>query len=377
MRSAAGMPPEHPGSRSLFRRAATVALAWGLVGLGLVGLAYLAWQVRVLLALLFLAILLATALRRPVSLSESVGAPRLLGVLGVYLVLVVAAILVLWLVVPPLIEQGASFVQSLPQAVDDIFGWLRGLLRSVVPGDRVQQTVEGIQSALADLLPPIEAVLQVPLLFAGILVNIGLIIFLSAFLLLDGRSLFEAVLRYVEPERRDRLREVGTTIADRLGAYIVGQLVVMLVVGVGAMIGMVVLGVPYVLPLGFIAFITEAIPLIGPWIGGAIVVLVAFTVGPFEGVAMAAWYLVLQQLEGNVLVPIVQKRAIEVSPTIVLFATTAGGVIAGILGALLAIPLVAVVEVVMQEVVLPARRLSWGEDPHPSGASSEGSDDGR
>ena len=86
---------------------------------------------------------------------------------------------------------------------------------------------------------------------------------------------------------------------------------------------------------------------------------------------MGAWILVLQQIEGYVLVPIVQKQAIRVSATVVLLAVVAGGTIAGILGALIAIPIVAVTQVIFSEVVLPARRESW-QNGYSEGAEADG-----
>ncbi len=354
------------------RRVAISSLTWGLVWLGLIILAFLAWQLRVVLAMVFLAILLAAAMRNPVRIIEGWGLPRVAGVAISYLLLLAVLGLGIWLIVPPLVEQASSFVQNLPDTIDRLLGWVRDTAAPILPGDAVQQAIDGVRSSLDQFLPGIQSALQVPLVVVGVLINVVLILFLSAFLILDGQSMWDAILGYVHPERRQRMRAIGESVMGKLGSYVIGQLVIMTFTGVGSALGMLIIGVPYVLPLGFLAFITEAIPLAGPWIAGIPITLVAFVQSPLQGIFMGAWILALQQLEGYVMVPIVQKRAIQVSSTIVLLAVVAGGAVAGVLGALIAIPLVAVSQVIMREVVLPARRNTWQEgQPEAEGGPSD------
>ncbi len=133
----------------------------------------------------------------------------------------------------------------------------------------------------------------------------------------------------------------------------------MAITGLGTALGMLVLGVPFPLPLGLLAFLTEAIPMVGPYIAGVPIVLIAFSESPITGVLMAAWIFGLQQLEGYVLAPSILRHAVDLSPVIILLAIVAGGTLAGVLGALIAVPLVAALQVLVREVVLPLRRASW------------------
>jgi putative heme transporter len=357
------MPPKQPSTsypdEGSVRSAAVNAATWGVVLLAIVLAAYLVWQLRVVLSLVFLALLLAAAIRGPVDRLASLGLPRVVGVVVVYLVVLAVAALGVWLIVPPLVEQASALFENLPQTIESLLGWLRSTLGPLIPGSAIQDAMDGIRSSLDQVLPGIQSALRVPLVVAGVLVNVVLIIFLSIFLILDGGSMWNAFLGYFPPQQRERMRGIGETVMSKLGSYVVGQLVIMSATGVGAVVGMLIIGVPYALPLGFLAFVTEAIPLVGPWIGGAPIIAVAFVQGPVQGLLMAGWILLLQQVEGYVLVPFVQKKAIQVSPTIVLLAVVAGGTIAGVLGALIAIPIVAVTQVLMREVVLPARRRTW------------------
>jgi predicted PurR-regulated permease PerM len=117
-----------------------------------------------------------------------------------------------------------------------------------------------------------------------------------------------------------------------------------------------VLDVPFAVPLGALSFITAAIPLAGAFIAGGPIVLVALTVSPGTGLLMAAWLVVLQQLEGSVITPYIQGRVVNLSAIAVLLGVLAGTSVAGIVGGIIAIPLVAVADVVLRDIVFPLRR---------------------
>ena len=144
----------------------------------------------------------------------------------------------------------------------------------------------------------------------------------------------------------------------RLGAYVRGQLLVMGIIGLGSAAGMLVLNVPFAVPLGALSFITASIPLAGAFIAGGPIVLVALTVSPGTGLLMAVWLVVLQQLEGSLITPYIQGRAVNLSAIAVLLGVVAGTSIAGIVGGIIAIPLVAVADVILRDIVFPLRRLA-------------------
>lgn len=373
------MPSDQPGARArpsgdtvgdlALRRTAQVAATWGLVWLGLLLLALLVWQLRVILALVFLAILLSAALRRPVDGLERLRLPRVAAVLTTYLVLLAILALVAWLVVPPLVEQAAELIMALPETAEQVLGWVSSSLAPLIPGNALERMIEDIPARLGEAIPDLQSVLAVPLVVIGVLVNLVVVVFLSAFLVLDGGGLWRTALDYLEPDRRERLTAIGHNVVDKLGSYVAGQLVVMAVTGVGVAVGMLIFGVPFVVPLAFLAFLAEAIPIAGPFISGVPIVLIAFLEGPITGLLMAGWIFALQQLEGYVLIPLVQNKAIQVSPTIIILGVVAGATLGGVLGAVIAIPLIAVVQVVMSEVVLPERRRSWQRSEGQQGAA--------
>jgi predicted PurR-regulated permease PerM len=172
-------------------------------------------------------------------------------------------------------------------------------------------------------------------------------------------------LRFFEDRRGERLLDLARTALGKLGAYVRGQLIVMFLVGAGTTAGLLLLGVPFALPLGVFAFIAEAVPFAGPWVAGIPIVLIAALESPLTGLLVAIWFIVLQQLEGFVITPLVQGRVVRVSPMVVLLAVLAGALLGGIIGAIIAIPIVAVIDVLIEEVILPLRRRQQDGNPDP------------
>ncbi len=338
--------------------AARRALAWMLVGVATLVLVLLAWQLRQLLILIFLALLMAAAIYQPAGWLERHRLPRVLSVIAVYLAVLLVLAGIVWLIAPPLVGELVGLAERTPQLVEQVRGWLQGLLDQL-PGDVQAPGLDEATERLGSMLPNLSALAGIPLVMLNVIINLVLIVFLSALLVLERDSLRDGLLRYIAPDRRARVTEVGRTAIDKLGAYVRGQLVMMTAIGIGTGIGMFIVGVPFVLPLSFLAFLTEAIPLVGPYIAGVPIVALAFAESPLTGLLMTGWIVGLQQFEGYVLQPAIQKKALELSPVVVMLAVVAGGMLAGIVGALIAIPLVAVVQVVLQHVVLPLREQTW------------------
>ena len=137
------------------------------------------------------------------------------------------------------------------------------------------------------------------------------------------------------------------------------------VTGVGSFVGLTVIGVPFALPLAIFAFLTEAVPIAGPVISGIAMIIVAFTQSPIQGLLAVGLVVIIQQAESLVLVPVIQGRLISISPVAALLAVLAGSAIGDIPGAILAIPVTAIVMVVIDDVILPWRRLQIGEEVMP------------
>ena len=155
------------------------------------------------------------------------------------------------------------------------------------------------------------------------------------------------ILAYVPADRRAGARDAWNEIEGRLGLWVRGQLLLMGAMGLATGVAYSLLGLPVALLLALVAALAEAIPIVGPLLGAIPAVLVAATVSPELALIVAGVYVVLQLIEGSVLVPIVMRNTVGISPLLVLVSLLVGGAVAGILGALLAVPVAASIEIVL------------------------------
>ena len=343
------------------RSVAGIALRASLVVLGVAFAAYLVYELRLLLILVFLAILLASGLYGVVRFFERM-LPRIAAVLVSYLLLIGAIGLVMFLIFPPLIRQAVDLVDDFPRIVDDLRDGAIQLLDNVAGTGSGREIVDTLTGGAGDSLPELGSLLSVPLTLVGILANLIIVVFLSALMLIERDRSREYLLKFVSPSDHDAVMESSRRALLKLGAYVRGQLMVMTIIGGGSVLGLVVVGfivqgspLPFSVPLGALSFITAAIPLAGAFLAGGLIVLVSLTVSPLAALLMLAWVVVLQQLEGSVITPYIQGKVVNLSAVVVLLAVVAGTSLAGIVGGIIAIPVVAVVDVVIRDIIFPLR----------------------
>ncbi len=350
---------ERPEPRSI----AGITFRASLVVLGVVLAAFLVYQLRLLLILVFLAILLAAGLHGAVRFFERL-LPRVLAVLLSYVLLIAAFGLIMFLIFPPLVREAVEFADDAPAIAGELRTGAIELIDGMAGTGTGEDIVNSMTSGARDSLPQIGSLLSVPLTVAGILANALVVIFLSALMLIERDRVRSWGLEFVERQDREAVLGVTRNALLRLGAYVRGQLLVMALIGVGSAAGMLLLGVPFAVPLGALSFITASIPLAGAFISGAPIILVALTVSPGTALLMAVWLIVLQQLEGSVITPYIQGKVVNLSAIAVLLGVIAGTSIAGIVGGIIAIPLVAVADVVLRDIVFPLRRRSGEQRAH-------------
>ena len=339
------------GTAIAFRAAIVIVL----VGLA----AWWVYLVRDVLVLGLLAVVIAAAIHAPVEILERRGVRRVFAVLLVYLGLIVVVGLLLALLVPPLLAQAREFAADLPTILGSLSGSINALLAQLglSTGGSLVDTILGSLGSLGGLLA------RIPGVVVGFLSALLLVTFLSALMILERDRARSWTMRFVQPSDRPGLDGLLRKAAHRLGAYVRGQLLIMGVTGVGSFAGLSLIGVPFALPLAIFAFLTEAIPIAGPVISGIAMIVVAFTQSPAAGLLTVGLVLIIQQAESLVLVPVIQGRLISISPVVALLAVLAGSAIGDIPGAILAIPVTAIVMVVIDDVILPWRRRDIGDEP--------------
>ena len=362
------------GRRNVALERALAIVPPTLAVLAILVLVLLAWNLRGLLILAFVGALIAAALHGPSEWLERHGLPRGLAVVGVYLAIALVVVGLVVVILPPLVDQAAALVQDLPTIVDRAYTTTMGALNQVLGGGMGEDVGDQIAEEIGSLRPDIATVARLPLTLFEALLAIGTTLFLSLLLLLERDNAARWSLRFVDERNRTTTANVLREALEKLGAYVRGQFIVMTVVGVATTIGMIVLGVPFALPLGVLAFLAELIPLVGPFIAAAPILVVAFLEDVPTGLLMAAWLVVVQQAEGWILTPLIQGKVLSLSPVVVLLAVFGGGQLAGIVGAVIAVPILAVVDVILRDVVLPLREgRPIGPDPPEEPADRGGS----
>jgi predicted PurR-regulated permease PerM len=165
-------------------------------------------------------------------------------------------------------------------------------------------------------------------------------------------QILNLLLRLSPLSRRSYVELIWNDVEKTLCAYVRDQVILIVVIGVAAYVGLVILGIPYAPALAIIAGLTEAIPLVGPFLGAIPAVLVGFTISPTTGLLIAGWYLLIQQLEGNILVPKIMEHQVGLNPLLVMIALIAGGTLNGMVGALLAVPIAGALQVIVRHLLI-------------------------
>ena len=326
---------------------------------------------RNVLILMLMAVILASGLQPFVAWIRGhlpIGrGPTILLVYGVFLAVVVGMALV---VVPAALAQFDRTLTRLPPFFASAREWA-----ATIDPPGLSRTVTSLIDAAARTIKPPDAtpstgqVVQVGLTLAEALTTVLTLLTVVYFWLTEHARLQRYVLAFVPEHRRKRARDVWNAAETRLGMWVRGQLILMSTIGVATGVAYTLLGLPSALLLGLLAALAEAIPIIGPLLGAIPAVLVAATISPQLALAVAGVYLVLQLIEGNVLVPLVMRNTTGISPFIVILSVLIGGAVGGFIGALLAVPIAAAGEVLIEG--LQAREVPVAQDPGTTEAADD------
>jgi predicted PurR-regulated permease PerM len=191
------------------------------------------------------------------------------------------------------------------------------------------------------------------------------IAFLTLFMLLEGPAWMERLYGLLPEEKQPRWRAIGRDIYRTIGGYVTGNLTISLIAGIVSTLALVILGVPYAVALGLLVGILDLIPLAGATIAALLVTTVAFLDSTTSGIIILIFFVVYQQIENHILQPVVYGRTVQLSPLAVLIAVLIGSELAGVIGALAAIPVAGTIQVLLVDW-LKHRRARQGPDPTPT-----------
>jgi predicted PurR-regulated permease PerM len=343
-----GKPGRPLSRRSPFRVAFTAALG--------VALAYALVQavvaVRSVLILLLISAFLAIGLNPAVEALERRGLARGRAVGAVLVGVLLFFVGFGFAVVPPIIDQVGQLIDKAPDYVRDLQDNRRvaSLDERFHFLDRAKEYVSHPENAGTALFGGVLGVGKV--VFSAFFSTLTVLI-LTLYFLSNLPSIKASAYRAIPRSRRARVGLLADEILERVGGYVGGALVIAACAGVTTFIILLVFDVPYPVALALLVAITDLIPLIGATIGAVVVTLVSFFVSTKTGIIVGVYYAAYQQFENYVLYPRVMKRSVDVSPAATVVAVLIGGSLLGVLGALLAIPIAAAVQLVLQEVVIP------------------------
>jgi predicted PurR-regulated permease PerM len=304
---------------------------------------------RGVLIWILVAMFLATALNPAVEWVQAHGVRRRgLAVLIVYLGTLLAIAALGATFVPILIDQVNNFVDAVPGYVEDLTrgrGRLGFLEREYQITEKVRDALQ--QGGATKVLGLSGTALAVTKSVVSAVIAILTIAFLTLFMLLEGPVWVERFYSLLPEESQPRWRAVGRDIYRTVGGYVTGNLAISLIAGIVSTLVLLVLGVPYAVALGLVVAILDLIPLAGATIAAILVTTVAFLDSTTSGIVVLVFFVLYQQLENHVLQPVVYGRTVQLSPLAVLIAVLVGAEIAGVIGALAAIPVAGTIQVVL------------------------------
>jgi predicted PurR-regulated permease PerM len=341
------------------------------IAIGVAVVLEVVWIARQVLVWVLISVFLAIALDPLVSWIERRGRISGAPAIGVaYLEVLLALAAIGWTFVPKLVDEVNGLVNALPGYIHDLthgrgrLGFLESKYHLV---EKVQEQVKnggakrilGLSGTAVALTKGVVTVIAATVT----------IVFLTFFVLLEGRDWMERLYGLLPERLEPRWRRMGDEIYRTIGGYVSGNLLISLIAGIAITVVLLVMGVPYAVALGLLVAVLDLVPLAGATLAGIVVTAVSFLHSVPAGVVVAVFFVVYQQLENHVLQPVIYGRTVQLSPLVVLISVLVGAELAGILGALAAIPVAGSIQVVLRDVLRERRIRAVAHEPAPDSPS--------
>ncbi|MCJ7696211.1 MAG: AI-2E family transporter [Anaerolineaceae bacterium] len=345
-------PPQH--YQWTFRRVVLATLVLALIIFGF----WLLYRFYIVIFILFIAIVLGTVIRPIVSWLNRRGIPRILGMVLVLFLLLALLIGFLTLLYPLIFNQGSTILAVVLGYYQNLRTWAANSSSQLILGlgeylpptlkfsgiDPSLQTGPQVLASAEQTLVYISIGIQV--LFVGIA-----LVLLTFHWTLDGPQNIQSLLQLLPKAKRGSIGELVSAMESKVGYFILGQSILCLLIGVMAMVVYLILGLPNALVLALVAAVMEAVPMIGPFLGAIPAAIVALSISPVKLIWVVVGTIIIQQLENNFLVPRVMRKAVGVNPFVSLLAIFAFSSLFGIAGALMAIPIAAIIQLLLDRFV--------------------------
>ncbi len=314
-----------------------------IIGL-LIGLAFV-WQIRFILIALFAAYILMIGFAQLADAFTARGLSKTLSAVLAYLFLIFFLVVVFFLITPPLIGQFKAFSSQFPEYIEKL-NYLYS--NNSLPGLKAEDLTEIITKNLNGFLSN-----SVSLIFntVNVVFNFLTVAVLSFYLLIERDRIKNNLFRLFPSLPKDRVTALAHKIEKQVGGWLKGELLLMFSIFLVTYIGLTLLKVEYALPLALLAGLLEAVPVIGPILAAIPAVIITFAVSPIASIGVIVLYILIQQLENSFLVPKIMQGVIGINPLLTILALLIGGNLFGIAGAILAVPLAAIIQVIIYDSI--------------------------
>jgi predicted PurR-regulated permease PerM len=338
--------------------ARTVAVALLTAVVVLVAL-FLLWQVRTFVGWFVIALFLAAVLNPVVNWLQQRHRliKRPLAIALTYVGLVVVLLFVVVIFLPLLVDQINGFIRFVNTAAQSPEGptrYIKGLLKQNGLGgllQRIDVQLSDLRKQLGEALGNVfSATGQIAVSAAGFLAALATVLTLTFFLLLGSERYVNAGVGLFPESHQPLVRRILGQAAGAVSGYVTGNLAISVICGVTTFVVLLVLGMPYAAPLALLVAVLDLVPLVGATLGGALLVIVGLFVEPWKAVVLLVFVLVYQQVESNMLQPLVYSQAVQLNGLVILIALLVGGQLLGIPGALLAIPVAEIIRILITEI---------------------------
>ena len=292
------------------------------------------FQIREILFLLFIAFIIMSALRPTVEWLEKRRIPSIISILFMYILVFGVIGLSLVGTIPSLVVQFSHLTQALPSFISRVMPYWN------IDMNAFSQQIAPLSQNLLKLTVSI---------FANIITIVTVLVF-TFYLLLERKHMEELLASFMAEENAKRVNHVLKNIEQRMGSWVQGELFLMVIIGVFAYIGLVLLRVDFALPLAILSGLLEIVPTVGPIISAIPAVIIGLAGSPVLALSVVLLFFIIHQAENTLIVPFVMKKSVGLPPLLTIIALMIGGKLAGIAGAILAVPVVLVIQEILQEV---------------------------
>jgi predicted PurR-regulated permease PerM len=343
-----------------------------LTAAAVLGTLYLLWQVRSFLGWFVIALFLAAVLNPAVNWLQRRHRliKRPLAIAITYLGLLVVLFFVVGIFLPLLVDQingFIKFVNTAAQAPEGPTQYIKGLLNQNGLGGLVQRfdaELSDLRKQLGDVVGNLfSATGQIAISAASFLAALATVLTLTFFLILGSDRYVNAGVGLFAERHQPLVRRILKQAAGAISGYVTGNLAISVICGITTFVVLLILGMPYAAPLALLVAVLDLVPLVGATLGGALLVIVGLFVEPWKAVVLLVFVLVYQQVESNLLQPLVYSQAVQLNGLVILIALLVGGQLLGIPGALLAIPVAEIIRILITEIRDYRRAIREAAEP--------------